>query len=399
MGEEEVKAIDYIYLSFTSIKEKRGRALGAVLGVMIAVIALSLALGVGESFQKVFVEQLQRTLAANSIIVFPGTSGITDADIVYLKRIQGVKDVFGVAMAQGQVFTEKGTKSVTIIAVDPKWLPEYLGVADIKEALAAGEPEPKGLGVLLDSGLWKDPQTGKKMLDVGSVLPVTVGVKKTSMTFFVIGLLEETGGLQGGQGIERNYIYVHPDTFFSYISHTRRYLIAVVLVEDLDRLDQITDEIRSVAPPGSRIISPAAMVKQMQMFIVALQTFMALISAVGMGITAMWIFDSMTISVVQRTKEIGILKALGYSKTDILVLFLLEAAIISALGVASGTIIMFLISRFVYIPVFGLKLSPAFTPEIVMTATMLPFISDVLAAFIPSRRAANLNPVEALRYE
>ncbi|ABL78800.1 ABC transporter permease [Thermofilum pendens] len=389
---------DYLYLAFTSLKEKKGRAAGAALGVMIAVLALSLALGVGESFQKAFVEQLQSTIAADSVFVIGGYAGLTDADIAYFKSIPGVKDAQGVLMASGVVYTESGEKPVNIVAVDPSFLPRYLGVSDMRKAVAEGETEPRGLGVLVSYSLWRDQETGRKLLDVGSVLNVRVGGRNVQV--FVVGLLEQTSSsMSMGHDFQVATIYMDPDAFFTYLGRTRNYPVAIVLVENLDALDSITENIRALAPPGSRIISAAAMVKQFTSLVGALQLFIALISAVGMGVTALWIFDSTTISVTQRTKEIGILKALGYTSGDILAVFLLETVIVSLVGAAAGLLAALASSSVVKISAFGIQIGVALTPHTAGLAVLLPLAANVLAAFIPARRGASLNPVEALRYE
>lgn len=389
---------DYLYIAYTSIKEKKGRALGAILGVLIAVLALSLALGVGESFQKTFVEQLQSTIAADSIIVIGGPSGLTDADIAYFKSVAGVRDAQGILMASGTVFTESGEQVASIVAVNPDFLPRYLGVSDMKKAVAEGEYVPKGLGVLVSHSLWKDPATGRKLLDVGSTLTVRVGGK--TLQLFVIGLLEQTSSsMSMGGNFQTVTIYVDPDAYFTFIGRTRNYPAAIVLVEDLNKLDAITENIRGLAPPGSRIISAAAMVKQFTSLVGALQAFIALISAVGMGVTALWIFDSTTISVTQRTKEIGILKALGYTSADILAIFLVETAIVSSAGELVGLLLAFIASNYMKVSAFGIVIAPILSPNTVILATLLPLASNTLAAFIPARRGASLNPVEALRYE
>jgi len=390
---------DYLYIAYTSIKERKGRALGAILGVLIAVLALSLALGIGESFQKAFVENLQSTIAADSVFVMGGPAGLTDADIAYFKNIPGVRDAYGILIALGTVYTESGERPATIMAVDPELLPRYLGVSDMKKAVAEGEPLPRGLGVLVSHDLWMDSATGRKLLEVGSTLTVRVGGK--TIQFFVTGLLEQTRFSMsiGHQADETPVIYVDPDTFFAFISKTRNYLVVIVIVDDLGRLDAITENLRALAPPGSRIISAAAMVKQFTSLVGALEAFMAIISAVGMGVTALWIFDSTTISVTQRTKEIGILKALGYTSRDILAVFLLETVIISSIGILIGLLLAYLASNTVEISAFGIVISPVLFPRTVSLASLLPLASNVLAAFIPAKRGASLNPVEALRYE
>lgn len=393
-----MRPADYVYLATTSLAEKRGRAVGAVIGVMIAVVALSMALGIGESFQKAFVEQLQRTIAANSVIVIGGTAGLTDVDIAYFKSIPGVRDAFGVAMAQGTVFTADGEKAVQIVAVEPAVLPLYLGVGDMAKAVEEGEAEPRGVGVLVSHDLWADPGTGRKLIDLGST--ITVRVRGRSLQLFAIGLLKQIGSAGGmGQGFGAPSIYVDPDAFFAYIATSRSYSAALILIDDLSALDEITNDIKAVSPPGSRVISAAAIVSQFISLVGALQLFVGLISAVGIGVTALWILDSTAISVIQRTKEIGILKALGYTGTDVLLLFVLEAAVISAIGVAAGLAISVALSLTVRISAFGFEISPVLTPQVVAVASLLPLISNAVAAYIPSRRAAQLNPVEALRYE
>lgn len=392
-----MRAADYVYLAFTSLKEKRGRAVGAVLGVMIAVVALSAALGIGESFQENFVEQLQRTIAANSIIVTGSyAGGFTDADIAYFKAIPGVKDAFGVGMTTGTILTPSGEQAVTIVAVDPQHLPDFLGVSDMKQVVAEGSLQPSGLGVLVSYSLWSDPNTGQKLLEVGSTL--SLRVKSKNVQLVATGLMRQTSSLMFGHSATP-YVYMDPSAYFTYVSSTRNYGGVIVLVSDLSRLDQITSEIRALAPPGSNVISAAAMVKQFTALVGALQTFIALISAVGMGVTALWIFDSTTISVVQRTKEIGILKALGYTSTDVLLIFLLEAVIVSAIGVAAGLAVAFLIAFAVKIPMFTFELRLTLAPQVLAASSLLPMAMNALAAYIPSRRGAALNPVEALRYE
>lgn len=394
-----MKVADYVYLATTSLVEKRGRAVGAVIGVMIAVIALSMALGIGESFQEAFVEQLQRTIAANSIIVSGGAAGLTDVDIAYFKSIPGVSDAFGIMLAQGTLFTVDGEKVVQIVAVDPAVLPLYLGVGDMSKAVEEGEKEPRGMGVIVSHDLWADPSTGRKVMDLGSIL--TVRVRGRNLQLIAIGLLKQTGSTGGmvSHGFGAPSVYMSPDTFFAYVSPSRSYSAALILVEDLSKLEEITSDVRALAPIGSRVISAAAIVSQFASLVGALQLFIGLISAVGIGVTALWILDSTAISVIQRTKEIGVLKALGYTGVDVLLLFVLEAAVVSLIGVGAGLAASLALSLSVKISAFGIEISPVLTPRTIMVAALLPLLVNAVAAYVPSRRAAQLNPVEALRYE
>lgn len=395
-----MKLYDYASLSFASLKERKGRTIGAILGVMIAVIALSLALGIGQAFQNIFEERLERTFLANSILV-TGGKGFTDADLAYFGNIYGVRDVFGVAVRNVRIAQQKGEVTATLIAIDPRWIPQFIGVNSLQDFIEEGTSDIKGLGVIVGNDLWKDPDTGTKIRDVGEIVTVSVaGRRAREITFYIVGLGASTGGFRGMGANPDNSIFMDPDAFFTYITKRRVYNLAVVVVNNTEDVKYIIDEIRAVAPQGSRIFSPVAMIQQVSIFVTSLQTILALISSVGIGVTALWVFDSMTISVVQRTKEIGILKAIGYRSRDILLLFLLEAIFISLIGSIAGLTVSMIVSNFVGIPIFGsMVLKADLTPTIVFLAVILPILTNVFAAFFPSRRAANLNPVEALRYE
>ena len=395
-----MKLYDYASLSFASLKERKGRTIGAILGVMIAVIALSLALGIGQAFQNIFEERLERTFLANSIFV-TGGKGFTDADLAYFGNIYGVRDVFGVAVRNVRIAQQKGEVTATLIAIDPRWIPQFIGVNSLQDFIEEGTSDIKGLGVIVGNDLWKDPDTGTKIRDVGEIVTVSVaGRSAREITFYIVGLGASTGGFRGMGANPDNSIFMDPDAFFTYITKRRVYNLAVVVVNNTEDVKYIIDEIRAVAPQGSRIFSPVAMIQQVSIFVTSLQTILALISSVGIGVTALWVFDSMTISVVQRTKEIGILKAIGYRSRDILLLFLLEAIFISLIGSIAGLTVSMIVSNFVGIPIFGsMVLKADLTPTIVFLAVILPILTNVFAAFFPSRRAANLNPVEALRYE
>ena len=390
---------DCAFLAFASLKERRGRTLGAILGVIIAVVALSLALGIGESFQIAFREEMEKTLAANSVYVF-SSMGLTDTDLAYYRSIYGVKDVFGVTFQNIKLIDPSGIKTATLVAIEPKWLPEFLGVTSLKDLIEEGSYNINGLGVIIGSDLWKDPQTGRKLRDVGEMISVQViGEKPRQITLFIIGLAKETGGIRGPGMNPDNSIYIEPEAFFTYIAERRVYNLVVVVVKDSKHVETVEKEIRALSPLRARVFSPATMIKQVSTFVNALQMILGVISSVGIGVTALWVFDSMTISVIQRTKEIGILKAIGFKSKDILLLFLTEAIFISIIGSISGVVIATLLSSLVRIPVFGYTLKAAITPTIVLISITLPVLANLVASLLPARRAANLNPVRALRYE
>jgi len=394
-----LKFSDCALLALASLREKRGRTLGAVLGVIIAVVALSLALGIGESFQRAFREQIEKTLAATSVYVISSV-GLTDADLAYYKSIYGVKDAFGITFRNVKLVDPSGVKTAILVAIEPKWLPEFIGVRSLEDFIEEGSCDINGLGVIVSSELWKDPQTGRKLRDVGETLSVQILEGKVSqVTLFIVGLAKGAGGIRGPSLNPENSIYIEPEAFFIYIAKKRVYNMIVIIVKDSKYIKTVEREVRAISPPYARVFSPAVMISQVSIFVTALQTILGVISSVGVGVTALWVFDSMTISVIQRTKEIGILKAIGFRSRDILLLFLTEATFISIIGSISGVVIAMLLSSLIRIPVFGYALKAIITPTTILISIILPILANLLASLIPARRAASLDPVRALRYE
>lgn len=390
-----MRALDCARYAFRGLSERKGRSAGAAVGVAIAVTALSLALGLGEAFQQAFAEYLGRTLAANSVIVLNSAPGLTDADVALFRQIPHVKEVFGVATAQAAVAGAGGYRTVTVIAVEPVYLPELVGLANLESFVEEGAPIPSGLGVVVGANLWLDQSTGSKLHEVGENLALRVGGREVNVV--IVGLARQYG-FRTWMSIDDS-VFMEPEAFFTYVSGRRVYQAVILLLNDPSAAQVVSEEVRAFAPPRSNVFSPVAMVAQLGVFVSSLSAFFAFISALSVGITALWIFDSTAISVVQRVKEIGILKAVGFSSSDVLAIFLAEAALVSLIGGTAGLAFSLASSRLVSIPLFMIRLTPSLTPQILAVSLLAPLAANVAAAAVPARAAARLDPVKALRYE
>ena len=148
--------------------------------------------------------------------------------------------------------------------------------------------------------------------------------------------------------------------------------------------------------------------EQFSIITIALKILLAFIGTITLGIGGVGLMNMMLVSVTQRTREIGVEKALGARRRDVLFQFLAEAMVITAVGGFCGILLSYIVS----ISVGRLTLYSALAknaeagdirlivaPEVLIISTIILCLVGIVSGMLPAFRAANLDPIEALRYE
>ncbi|MBI1804773.1 MAG: ABC transporter permease [Ignavibacteriae bacterium] len=233
--------------------------------------------------------------------------------------------------------------------------------------------------------------------------PLGQTIRIDGQEYEIVGVLAEKGGMLGGN--QDNFVAIPLTTFFTIYGHDRDIHIMVQSTsretyEDcIEQVRGILRAVRHVAPGADddfHIFSNDTLIQSFNDFSKYVRLGLLFISAVALIAAGVGIMNIMLVSVTERTREIGIRKAIGAKKKNILTQFILEAVVVSQLGgvigilfgVIAGNIIAFMLS----VP-----------PVIPVDWTIIGFVTCSLIGIIfgvyPAWKASNLDPIEALRYE
>ena len=391
-----------------------------MLGILIGVTAVIMlvAVGNGESIQ---INNQIQSLGANVIYVYPanakGSGGIsqgfgtgqslTQADVDALNRRQQDPDVVAaipIAQSGGQI--TYGNQNY--------FAPTTGSTADF--------PMVRDYQIAEGSFFTSDDVTanhrvvviGQTVVDnlFGSIDPIGQTIKISRQSFRVIGVFAPKGGT--GFGSQDNVVVAPITTVWAYLTGARGHVISQIVASatSAGMVTQAETEITTILLERHQISDPSQADFQLQSqqdilnqatsIATTLTVVLGAIAGISLVVGGIGIMNIMLVTVTERTREIGIRKAIGARRADILVQFLIEAMVLSGLGGALGIAVGALLAH--EAPSLPALASSSFpTPVVSVPSVLLAFfVSVAIGLFFgiyPANRAARLHPIEALRYE
>jgi len=430
-----MKASDIFSYAFGAIKLRKLRAGLTILGVVIGIAAVVALLSITQGLQSAITEQLQTGFATDTLIVSPGaTTGIgafqggqmgpvdfqlliNDTQII--DNIEGVST--SVAIVQKPCYVRSGEREFMIYVVGV----DFAKYADIYGSTFVAESgeiplNPENETVIVGKRV-SDPWDNETLIcDVNDAVEIiwTNGTarppKNETYTGHVAAVLEEVGGF--GIGPSDNRVYIPISQAESFFRTDECYMITVQLDNDNEAtIESISEAIKTAFDGQVSVTSSTAVLDIISNVFSTVELFLAGIAAISLLVAGIGIMNIMIVSLMERTREIGILKALGMKSRSVLLIFLSEAVIVgligAVIGIASGWGLANVVVR-----VFSgnggfmgegnqraaagvMTITPALTPTVFLGAFAFGIVISVIFALYPAWRASKLKPVDALRYE
>jgi putative ABC transport system permease protein len=414
-----MNTIETVKTSFRAIAANKMRSSLTVLGIIIGVAAVISLMSIGRGSQSAITANIE-SLGTNLLFVRSGatnTQGVRGAQgsltsltledaeaLVDSSLAPAVKAVAPQVQTFAQLVMGKLNTFTQVLGVTP----EYESVRNFPVAqgrfISNADVKNKSLVVVLGSDVTATL--------FGDENPIGQSVKISGRQFKVIGVLVSKGGTGFGSSDD---VVIAPITTVQSRLYSQRTTsgsesvqtinVQVVSANDTDAaIEQISAILRQrhkiTGDDDFTISSQQETIDTLKASTQVWVLFLGAISGISLLVGGIGIMNIMLVSVTERTREIGIRKSVGAKRQDILLQFLVEAALLSLTGGAIGVLIGWGVSRLVSgISLGGTAITTVMSADILILAVSVSAAIGIIFGMYPAYRAARLNPIDALRYE
>jgi putative ABC transport system permease protein len=410
-------AIKEIFLfSFEALKDRKVRSILTILMVMVGSSLLVAVNGLGTGFTFFFNKQFENLapniLFINSAQQDPNTGGIASGpppapkivlNSAVMSRITSlpfVNEVIPTFQGEITLISQGETITTNSFAIDPSKLLVVSPTLEYEEGSSIRPSDPNA--IIIPSDVALPPGEENQFLTIGESVraeysyidPTTAKEKKETKNFVVSAIMKRTGN-----PTVDNAVVINTVTGNSLFQKTGKYDSLIVVAQSSDLVSLVEEEIRALYGNNIGITTVEAIIQTIQEFTSGISSFLLSIAIISLVVGAVGTVTTLYTSVVERTREIGTLKALGAKNRDILALFLTESFLIGVIGATIGILIG--IGGGYVLSSIGSQnedpITPVYLASNLATVWIVSVVLSTLAGLLPSLKASKTLPIEALR--
>jgi len=401
--------LDYFKIAVKNLKQRRLRSWLTMLGIFISIatiftlISLSLGLqgAINQQFQILGVDKF--FIMPKGQLGAPGTGGaveLTIKDVNVVEKVSGVKDVSYATIANAKVEFNKQTKYFMVVGIPMDRLDLFKESTNLKiedgKFIEKGETGKVALGYDYKYG-----NVFEKPIIVGET--ILINDKK----FKVVGIL----GQIGNPADDKN-IYLSIDDLKSTFNTGERIDEIIVQINSEENIKDIASKVEiklgksrglTEKTQDFSVLTPEELLKSFGNILTIITAFLGGIAAISLIVGGVGITNTMYTSVIERTKEIGVMKAIGAKNKDILWIFLIESGLLGLMGAIIGIVLGYGLSLgivYIVINLYNTNLLQVAAPwYLVFGCLAFGFVIGAVSGVLPAWQASKTNIIDALRYE
>jgi macrolide transport system ATP-binding/permease protein len=386
------------------------RSILSMLGILIGVAAVVAMLALGSGAQKSIEDQLS-SMGSNLLVLRAGNirvggvmqeSGtriritLEDANAIK-KEIPGIQEVSPNVTGRGQVTYLNKNWNTSVAGVSPSYAKMRTSTPDYGRFFSDDEVQQRALVAVIGRTVAREL--------FGEKNPIGAMIKINKINFLVIGLLPEKGASGPQDQDDRILIPVQTGMYRLF---GKNYVDSIdIQVKNKEDIPGVEESVKtamikryriplSSSDDAFQIFNMAELQNAISQSSKTISTLLATIAAISLVVGGIGIMNIMLVSVTERTKEIGLRKAVGAKRNDILMQFLTESVLVSFLGGFMGIVLGWTIT-------FTFSIIIGWNASVSLDSILLAFGFSVLIGIIfgiyPAHKASKLHPIEALRYE
>ncbi|MEK6835711.1 MAG: ABC transporter permease, partial [Nanoarchaeota archaeon] len=386
--------------AINSIAHRKVRAWLTIIGIIIGVAAIISLITISRGLQYTIETQFEQ-FGANRILISskgfqgPGTAsqGLTTEDVETVEKISGFEYIVPALFRSAEIKHRKETGFTLVVALPAENFKRFFADAgvELKEGNMIKEND-KFVAII---GIRAAEEMFSKELRIGDKIEIA------KQDFKIIGILQEIGNQQDDNQINiplkaAREIFNEPEHVDTIIAQAKSSSDIPLLQKRIEReLERKRDD------TNFQVLTASQILEQINEVLGILQIVLVGIAAISLIVGGMGIMNSMYTSVLERTRDIGIMKAVGARNSDILEIFLIESGLMGLVGgvfgTLLGTLMAFIAQR--YAKDAGFLLIIEVEPYLLLFGLAFAFLVGMFSGFLPAYQASKLKPVDALRYE